>query len=185
VDRLCLEKSKIEKSIFVQLVTQTKRRFHDMIIGGSISINGMNTNIDLNIKPLGSYDILIGMDWLDKHHACHNKTFTFLDEEGKHSTVKGVPRPISLRDILALHLKRCFRKGCQLYAAHVEDPEKTKGPSLEYFSILQEFEDVFQEISRLPPKREIYFYIDLVPRDSSVSKTPYRMSTLELKELKM
>jgi hypothetical protein len=41
---------------------------------------------DLNIIPLGSYDVLIGIDWLDAHHDvldCHNKTFTCLDEEEK------------------------------------------------------------------------------------------------------
>jgi hypothetical protein len=78
----------------------------------------------------GSYDILIGMDWLEKHHDvlyCHNKTFTCIDKEGKQSTVKGVPRPISVRDISALQLKRCFRKGCQLYVSHVEEPEIYKG----------------------------------------------------------
>jgi hypothetical protein len=99
--------------------------------------------------------------------------------------VKGVPRPISIRDISALQLKRCFRKGCQLYASHVEDPNNKKGPSLENFSVLQEFEDVFQEIPRLTPTREIDFSIDLVPGVSPVSKTPWRMSTPELKELQM
>jgi hypothetical protein len=90
VDRLCLEKSKIEKSSLVQLATGTKRRIHDMVIGCSIILNGVNTNSDINIIPLGSYDILIGIDWLDKHHVvldCHNNTFTCLDEEGKHSTM--------------------------------------------------------------------------------------------------
>jgi hypothetical protein len=77
--------------------------------------------------------------------------------------VKGVPRPISLREISILQLKICFRKGCQFYAAHVEEPKNMKGPSLEYFSVLQEFEYVLQEIPRLPPKREIEFSIDLVP----------------------
>jgi hypothetical protein len=137
-----------------------------MVRGCSISLNGVNTNADLNIIPLGSYDILIGMDWLDKHHDvldCHRKTFTCLDGDGKQSIVKGVPRPISIREISSLQPKRCFRKGCQLYAAHVEEPENTKGPSLEDFSILQEFEDVLQEIPGLPPIREIYFSIDLVP----------------------
>jgi hypothetical protein len=107
------------------------------------------------------------MDWLDKHHAilyCHKKTFTCIDEEGQQSTVKGVPRPISIRDVSSLQLKRCFRKGCQLYATHVEEPEKTKRPNLEKFSILQEFEYVFQEKKGFPLKREIYFSIDLVPR---------------------
>jgi hypothetical protein len=65
----------------------------------------------------------------------------------------------------------------------VEDPEKTKGTSLEYFSILQVFEDAFQEILGLPPMRDIYFSIYLVPGVSPVSKTPYRMSTLEFKKV--
>jgi hypothetical protein len=72
-----------------------------------------------------------------------------------------------------------------LYAAHVEELVDTKGPSLEYLSVLQEFEDVFQEIPGLPPRREIYFSIDLIPGVALVSKTPYKMSTPELKELQM
>jgi hypothetical protein len=87
--------------------------------------------------------------------------------------VKGVPRPIYIRDISSLHPKRCFRKGCQLYAFNVEEPEKTKGKILEDFTVLQEFEDVFQEIPGLPPKREIDLSIDLVPRVAPLSKKPY------------
>jgi hypothetical protein len=67
-------------------------------------------------------------------------------------------------------MKRCFRKGCQLYASHVEETVDTKGPSLEDFSMLHEFEDVFQEIHGFPPRREIDFSIDLVPGASSVIK---------------
>jgi hypothetical protein len=81
VDRLHLEKSKLGKSSLVQLATRTKRRIHDMVISCSISLNGMNTSMDLNIIPLGYYDILIRMDWLDKYHVVldfHNKTFTCL-----------------------------------------------------------------------------------------------------------
>jgi hypothetical protein len=56
-----------------------------------------------------------------------------------------------------------------LYASNVEELEKTKGSSLECFSILHEFEDVFQEILGFTPKREIDFSVDLVSRVSSVS----------------
>jgi hypothetical protein len=79
------------------------------------------------------------MDWLYQHHVvidCHNKTFTCLDEEGKLSIVKGIPRSISIREISALQLKKCFKEGCQLYAAHVEELEKTKGPSPKDFPVL-------------------------------------------------
>jgi hypothetical protein len=108
---LHLEKSKRGKASLVQLATGTKRRIHDMVKSCSISLNGMNTSIDINIIQLGSYVILIGMDWLDKNHTvldCHNKTFTCLDGNGKQRTVKGVPRAISIRDISALQLKICF-----------------------------------------------------------------------------
>ena len=52
--------------------------------------------------------------------------------------------------------------------------------------MLQKFRDVFpDEISGLPPKRGIDFTIELVLGAAPVSKTPYRMSTPEMLELKM
>jgi hypothetical protein len=44
---------------------------------------------------------------------------------------------------------------------------------------------VFKEILGLPPKRDIDFSINLMSGATHVSKTPYSMSTLELKELHM
>jgi hypothetical protein len=41
------------------------------------------------------------------------------------------------------------------------------------------------EILGFPPKGDIDFTIDLVSRAIEVSKTPYKMDTLELKELQM
>jgi hypothetical protein len=44
-----------------------------------MDMNGLSTNADLDIIPLGSYDFLIGMDWLDMYHVsldCYNKDFT-------------------------------------------------------------------------------------------------------------
>jgi hypothetical protein len=59
---------------------------NEVVRGCPINLNGVITNVDMNIIPLGYYDIIIGMDWLEKHHVvlnCHNKTFACLDEEGK------------------------------------------------------------------------------------------------------
>jgi hypothetical protein len=58
-------------------------------------------------------------------------------------------------------------------------------PNIEDYAVLKEFEDVFREISGFPPKRDIDFSINLMPRATPISKTPYRMSTPELKELQM
>ena len=59
VDRLHLEKSELGKESLVRLAIGTKRRIHDMVKSCSISLNGVNTSIDLNIIRLGPYDILI------------------------------------------------------------------------------------------------------------------------------
>jgi hypothetical protein len=139
VEKIHLKKSKLEKSSLVQLATGTKRRINETARGCPINLNGVNEVVDMNLIPLGSYDILFGMDWLDKNHVVldyHDKTFTCLDEEGKQNIVKGISRPISRRDISSLHMKRCFRKHCQLYASHVEELEKIKGTSLEDFLLL-------------------------------------------------
>ena len=70
--------------------------------------------------------------------------------------------------------------------AHVLEAEENDTPRLEDFHVLQGFKDVFpDEILGLPPKRDIDFTIELVLGAAPVSKTPYRMSTLEMLELKM
>jgi len=51
--------------------------------------------------------------------------------------------------------------------------------------VVQEFMDVFpDEIPGLPPKREIEFSIDLIPRAGLVSISPYRMAPAKLAEFK-
>jgi hypothetical protein len=107
-----------------------------------MDMNGLNTKEDLNILPLGSYDCLIGMDWLDQHHSIldyHNKAFTCLDEEGTLRKVQGIPRAVTIREISALQLKKCYRKGCQIFAAHMEETPKDKVPNLEDYAVLENF----------------------------------------------
>jgi hypothetical protein len=98
------------------------------------------------------------MDWLEKHHVfldCYNNTSTCLHEEGNSRTVQAIPRPISVREISSLQLKIIFRKGCQIYVSHMEDPMKDKEPILEDNPVLKEYEDVFGEFSGFPPKRDV------------------------------
>ena len=48
-------------------------------------MDGLVTFLDLNVLLLGSYDVLIGMDWLEVHRVkldCYNKTFECMNEEG-------------------------------------------------------------------------------------------------------
>ena len=59
-------------------------------------------------------------------------------------------------------------------------------PSIDPVSIVNEFQDIFPEyLSRIPPKREIDFGVDLDPNTKQISIPPYRMAPAELKELKL
>jgi hypothetical protein len=63
------------------------------------------------------------------------------------------------------------------------DPEPSLSPS--DIPVVSEFLDVFpDDIVSLPPEREVEFSIDLIPGSQPISVAPYRMSLLELHELK-
>ena len=84
----------------VQLATGTKRKVVELAKSYPVGMNGLSTKADLNILSLGSYDCLIGMDWLDQHHVileCHNKAFTCLDEEGNRRAIQGISRAVTFR----------------------------------------------------------------------------------------
>ena len=129
------------------------------------------------------------MDWLEAHKVkldCYNKNFECMDEEGNPIVVRDIPKVISVRHISAMQLKNFCRKGCRVYVVHVVEATNNETIRLEDYPVLQEFRDVFlDEIPRLPPKRDIDFTVELVPGVAPVSKTPYRMSTPEVLELKM
>ena len=118
------------------------------------------TRINLNVFTLGSYDIIIGMDWLAKYKVilnCFDKTLTYVAEDLIVRTIEGVSNPISLRKIYSIQLKKCMRKGCKLYMVWVTDMLLNKGQThVKDNPVLREFMDVFsEEIPRLPPPREI------------------------------
>ena len=101
-----------------------------------------------------------------------------MDEEGNPRVVRGIPKVISVRQISTMQLKKLCMKGCQLYVAHILEATRDETPMLEDFHVLQEFRDVFpDEITGLPPKRDIEFTIELVPGVATMSKTHYMMST--------
>jgi hypothetical protein len=83
-------------------------------------------------------------------------------------------------------MRKYCRKGCPLYAIQVLESVEDDKPSLKDHPTLREYRDVFpEEVSGLPTRRDIDFSIELAPGVVLVSRTPYRMSTPELVELKL
>jgi hypothetical protein len=139
-------------------------------------MGGLPTRATLNILPLGSYDLLIGMDWLAAYKTkldCYHKTLEFVNEERRIITLHGIQNPISVRQISSLQMKKYCRKGCSLYSIQVLESVENEKPNLEGHPILREYKDVFpKEVSGLPPRRDIDFLIELTPGVVPASRTP-------------
>nr|GEW52714.1 hypothetical protein [Tanacetum cinerariifolium] len=61
----------------------------------------------------------------------------------------------------------------------------TKSVIFETHPVVRDFSDVFsEELSGIPPERKVKFDIELVLGTQPISKAPYRMALIELKELK-
>ena len=70
---------KFVSSWLVQLATSAKRKVASFVKNCAVIMDQFETFLKLNVLPLGSYVILIGMDWLEQHRVilnCYDKTFT-------------------------------------------------------------------------------------------------------------
>ncbi|GJT28463.1 putative reverse transcriptase domain-containing protein [Tanacetum coccineum] len=122
--------------------------------------------IDLLLTQIGSFDVIVGMDWLSYHRAvidCYEKIFRIPLPNGEFLEVQG-ERP---------------EKNPRSLACIKADEKK-----FDDFRVVRDFPEVFpDDLSGLPPVREIEFLINLIPGASLVVKSPYRLAPLEMLEL--
>nr|GFB58994.1 putative reverse transcriptase domain-containing protein [Tanacetum cinerariifolium] len=86
--------------------------------------------------------------------------------------------------ISALQARTLLSHGCEGFLATIHDTTSDV-PSIHEQPIVFEFPDVFpDELPRIPLVREVEFNIELIPGAEPISKAPYRLAPIELKELK-
>ncbi|GJU52810.1 putative reverse transcriptase domain-containing protein [Tanacetum coccineum] len=170
------------------------------IIGVNTIIRGCNLNfmnhpfkINLMPVPLGSFDVIIGMDWLTKYHGviiCDEKIVRvpfgreMLIFQGNGNNQREESR---LNIISCTKAQEYLSKGCDVFLAHIttkEAKDKSEGKRLEDVPIVRDFPEVFPEdLPGIPPARQVEFQIDLVPGAAPVARAPYRLAPSEMKEL--
>nr|GEV53874.1 putative reverse transcriptase domain-containing protein [Tanacetum cinerariifolium] len=119
----------------------------------------LNQPFEINLMPikLGSFDVVIGMDWLSKYHAK-----IICDEKVVH---------IPIEDETLIIRAQVMEK-------------KSDEKRLDNIPVVREFPDVFlEELPGLPPVRQVEFQIDLTPRAAPVARAPYRLAPSEMQDL--
>ena len=69
VEKCKLFVDKFENSWLVQLATGAKRKVTCFVKECALLMDKFETIVKLNVFPLSSYDLLIGMEWLEQHRV--------------------------------------------------------------------------------------------------------------------
>nr|GEW92277.1 putative reverse transcriptase domain-containing protein [Tanacetum cinerariifolium] len=148
------------------------------LVGTNTIIQGctlilLNQPFEINLMPikLGSFDIVIGMDWLSKYHArliCDEKVVHIpIDDETL--IIRGDQSKTQLSLISCIKTKRYISRGYQVFIAQVME-NKSDEKRLKDIPLAREFLEVFlEDLPGLPPICQVEFQIDLIPRAEPVA----------------
>ncbi|GJV26106.1 putative reverse transcriptase domain-containing protein [Tanacetum coccineum] len=183
----------LENCYDVELADGKLVRIDTIIQGCTLNFLDHPFNIDLMPVELGSFDIIIGMNWLRRCHiviVCDeklvqvpygNETLTFCGNESSNG------RESRLTVISCSKAQEYMAKGCQVFLAQIsakKEEDKSEGKQIKDVPIVRDFSEVFPEdLPGLPPARPVEFQIDLIPGAAPVARAPYRLAPSEMKEL--
>ncbi|GJV39194.1 putative reverse transcriptase domain-containing protein [Tanacetum coccineum] len=163
---LGLEPSDLGFKYEIEIASGQLVEIDKVIKGCKLEIKGYIFDIDLIPFGHGSFDVIIGMDWLSNFKAeiiCHEK-------------VVRIPLPDD--KVLRVVGERLDEKARLLMSAKASDKKQ------EEIIIVRDFPEVFpDDLSGLPPIWEIEFRIELTPGATPVANFPYRLAPDELEEL--
>ncbi|KAA0039551.1 putative Retrotransposon protein [Cucumis melo var. makuwa] len=149
---------------------------------------GISLLVDLLPLELQRLDVILGMDFLFAHYAsmdCHRKEVVFRKPSFAEVIFKGTRKVVSRSLISVLKAEKLLRKGCTAFLAYIVVVQREKLKP-EDVPVVKKSLNVFpDDLSGLPPDREIEFTTELLPGTAPISEAPYRMAPSELKELKM
>ncbi|GJT22022.1 putative reverse transcriptase domain-containing protein [Tanacetum coccineum] len=142
--------------------------------------------IDLMPIELGTFDVVIGMDWLVDQDAvivCGKKV-VHIPVKNKTLIIEGDRGTSRLKIISCIKASKYIERGHQLFVAHVTEKEPLR-------NVWEDVRDsrfprgVFPDVLARTPTTSSSenFKIDLVPGAAPMHGSPYRLAPSELKEL--
>ncbi|GJR22445.1 putative reverse transcriptase domain-containing protein [Tanacetum coccineum] len=155
----------------------------------------------INLMPveLGSFDAIIGMDWVRKKDITQKEIGVLCDEMlvrvllwNETLVFRGaesyIGRESRLTVISCSKVQEYMAKGCHVFLAQIsatKEDDKSEGKTREtsqrtYY--VRDFPEVFPEdLPGLPPVRPVEFQIDLIPGAAPVARAPYRLAPSEMR----
>ncbi|GJT34016.1 putative reverse transcriptase domain-containing protein [Tanacetum coccineum] len=149
-----------------------------VIQGVILTLLNQPFKIDLMLIKLGSFDVVIVMDWLSKYHPriiCDEKV-VHIPIDSETLIIRGDQSKPRLNLISCIKIERYISRGYQVFVAQVME-KKSDEKRLDGILVVREFPKVFPEdLPGLPPVRQVEFQIDLIPGATPVARGPYRLA---------
>nr|GEV07837.1 hypothetical protein [Tanacetum cinerariifolium] len=161
---LDIDPVKIGASYEVELADGRVVSTNTVLKGCTLNLVNHVFEIDLIPIELGTFNVIIGMDWLIKHDAvivCGEKVVRI--PYGNKMLIVESDKGMSRLKVTSC-IKACnyIERGCHLFLAHVTE-NKTKEKRLEDVPVIRDFPKVFpEELPRLPPPRQVELKMDLL-----------------------
>ncbi|GJX06853.1 putative reverse transcriptase domain-containing protein [Tanacetum coccineum] len=176
---------RLDTSYEVELADGRVVSTNTILRGCTLNLLNHLFKIDLMPIELGTFDVVIGMDWLVDQDAvivCGKKV-VHIPVKNKTLVVEGDRGTSRLKIISCIKASKYIERGHQLFVAHVTEKEP-KEKRLEDVPVIRDFPEVFpDDLPGLPPPRQVEFKIELVPGAAPVARAPYRLAPSEMKEL--
>nr|GEU64737.1 putative reverse transcriptase domain-containing protein [Tanacetum cinerariifolium] len=176
---------KLNSSYEVELADGKVVSTNTVLKGCTLNLLDHLFDIDLMPIELGTFDVIVGMDWLverDTLIVCSKKE-VHVPYRKKTLVVKSDSGVSRLKVISCIKARKYIERGSQLFLAQVTETEPSK-KQLRDVPVICNFPEVFPEdLPGLPPPRQVEFKIKLIPGAAPIVCTPYRLAPSELKEL--
>ncbi|KAJ0557161.1 putative nucleotidyltransferase, Ribonuclease H [Helianthus annuus] len=157
-----------------------------IVKGCNLVLAGQTFSINLIPIVLGSFNVIIGIDWLSHQQAeilCNEKIVRIPRSGKEPLIIHGNKNGAVVGIISFLKAQNCLRKGHTAILALVSDASSEE-KKIEDIPIVRDFPKVFpEELPGLPPHRQVEFRIELAPGAAPIARAPYRLAPSELEEL--
>ncbi|MFS8027566.1 putative nucleotidyltransferase, Ribonuclease H [Helianthus anomalus] len=179
----------LPSSFEVEVATGRTVAVNSVLRDCTLELNNHIFPIDLILMQLGSFDVIVGMDFLRENHAevvCFDKMIRFSLANGDLLCVYGETASKGLKLMSSIQASKYLRKEYRALLTNIVVAEKEKKTKVEVkdVPVVREFPQVFpDDLPGLPPSRDVDFRIDLIPGANPVAKAIYRLAPSEMREL--
>nr|GEX52249.1 hypothetical protein [Tanacetum cinerariifolium] len=170
---------KLNLSYEVKLANRKVVSTNSVLRGCTLNLLDHLFDIDLMPIELGTFDVIVGMDWLVERDAlivCGKKE-VHVPYKNKTLVVKSDSSVSRLKVISCIKARKYIERGSQLFIAQVTEKEPTK-KQLQDVPVICNFPEVFpDDLPGLPPPRQIKLwsgYRQLRIREKDIPITAFR-----------